>query len=203
MAEKLLTIKEAAKRLNYSERQIRQMCVDGRLAGAVKIGGRGKWLIPESSLKTSLAGGQQPDNVIVNTYGELLQIEHISRLQALAKRAVNAAYDQGIPSGPSDLEEAEIKYWRIFGELTGDANWRALAAHLGDEAKAIENMASTLEPDLVPPWKMGEAIEPYMKIVRDAYNLLTSGGLKLIAENGDEKAWERFGLSSKCRWCQK
>lgn len=48
--ENLLTIKDFALKTHYSKRQIRQMCIDGKVK-AQKIGDKGrKWLIPESEI---------------------------------------------------------------------------------------------------------------------------------------------------------
>jgi len=48
MNEKLLSLQEFAKRTNYSERQVRDMCLKGKITGARKLPGGRKWLIPES-----------------------------------------------------------------------------------------------------------------------------------------------------------
>lgn len=48
--ETLLTITKFAVKVHYSERQIRQMCIDGKIkAQKLNVGSR-KWLIPESEL---------------------------------------------------------------------------------------------------------------------------------------------------------
>ncbi len=48
--ESLLTIKDFARITHYSERSIRQMCIDGKIK-AQKLGVKSrKWLIPESGL---------------------------------------------------------------------------------------------------------------------------------------------------------
>lgn len=51
--DKLLDIRQFADRTNYSERQIRQFCLDGKIAGAQKLPGGRKWLIPESAILAS------------------------------------------------------------------------------------------------------------------------------------------------------
>ena len=48
--ESLLTIKDFAHRTHYSERQIRQMCIDGKIKAQKLTTGSRKWLIPESAL---------------------------------------------------------------------------------------------------------------------------------------------------------
>lgn len=50
MDKKLLSIKEFAREANYSERRIRQMCIDGKIQ-AERLIDRGKWLIPTSELE--------------------------------------------------------------------------------------------------------------------------------------------------------
>lgn len=45
MDKEFYTIREAAKKLCYSERHLRQLCIDGKI-GASKIDGGRKWLIP-------------------------------------------------------------------------------------------------------------------------------------------------------------
>ncbi len=46
-----MTVKEAAKKWNISERLIQKYCIAGRIAGAVKFGN--SWAIPENSIKPS------------------------------------------------------------------------------------------------------------------------------------------------------
>jgi hypothetical protein len=38
------SIKEAAKAMNYSERQMRQLCITGKVNGAFQVVPGGKWL---------------------------------------------------------------------------------------------------------------------------------------------------------------
>jgi len=49
--EGLYGIREAAKLLSYSERQVRQMCIDGKIPGACRLPKGRKWLIPGSALR--------------------------------------------------------------------------------------------------------------------------------------------------------
>jgi excisionase family DNA binding protein len=42
-----MTSKEAARKLGCKERYIRKLCSDGRIPGAVKMGG--SWFVPKSS----------------------------------------------------------------------------------------------------------------------------------------------------------
>lgn len=102
-----------------------------------------------------------------------------------------------------NLEQIENQYWHIFSGLTTDARWRMMAAHLGEESKNIEVMASKLESSrLHRDLLLGKSVEPYVKRLQDATCLIASGGLAIIANNGDEKAWEYFGAVSRCPWCE-
>jgi len=53
--EKFYTIVEFAELINYGERSVRQMCIDGKIK-ADKIHGGRKWLIPASELERLRAG---------------------------------------------------------------------------------------------------------------------------------------------------
>lgn len=41
-----ISVKEAAEKVGVTERWIQQLCKDGRVRGAVRLGGTGPWLIP-------------------------------------------------------------------------------------------------------------------------------------------------------------
>lgn len=41
-----MSAKEAARKLNLTERWIQQLCKDGRVDGAMRFGTQGIWLIP-------------------------------------------------------------------------------------------------------------------------------------------------------------
>ena len=47
-----IDIRKAAQLLGLTERHVRRMCIDGKLAGAVKVGGR--WKVPVSAAAKSL-----------------------------------------------------------------------------------------------------------------------------------------------------
>lgn len=51
MDEKVYTIKVAAQKINYSERHLRQLCIDGKIPGAYKIPDGRKWLIPSQCIE--------------------------------------------------------------------------------------------------------------------------------------------------------
>lgn len=51
MDEKVYTIKGAAQKINYSERHLRQLCIDDKVPGAYKIADGRKWLIPEHAIE--------------------------------------------------------------------------------------------------------------------------------------------------------
>lgn len=86
--ETLYTIRQVARRLNYSQRQIRQMCTDGKIAGAYKLPGGGKWLIPESRLAAIAKReqeGYKPRLEYEQPYQRALQVgERRTRSQAIA-----------------------------------------------------------------------------------------------------------------------
>lgn len=46
MAFEYISVKEAAQKMNVTERWIQQLCKDGKIEGAIRLGGTGPWLIP-------------------------------------------------------------------------------------------------------------------------------------------------------------
>jgi len=66
--KKFLTVKEFALKTNYTERQIRQYCVEGRIEGAEKFDDKArKWLIPESSVIKTKLDAETPHNTTAIT----------------------------------------------------------------------------------------------------------------------------------------
>lgn len=51
MDKEVYTIREAAKVISYSERQVRQLCIDGKIESAYKLKGTRKWLIPRTAIQ--------------------------------------------------------------------------------------------------------------------------------------------------------
>lgn len=84
MNEKVYTIKEASEKIHYSERQIRQRCIDGKLKGAYKIPEGRKWLIPESGLASINAKQEAPPNVATEQ-PPYIETPHKSKMRKLAR----------------------------------------------------------------------------------------------------------------------
>ena len=43
-----ISVKEAAEKAGVTERWIQQLCKDGKIEGAMRLGGTGPWIIPKS-----------------------------------------------------------------------------------------------------------------------------------------------------------
>lgn len=41
-----ISVKEAAQKVGVTERWIQQLCKDGKIEGAMRLGGTGPWLVP-------------------------------------------------------------------------------------------------------------------------------------------------------------
>jgi len=41
-----ISVKEAAQKVGVTERWIQQLCKDGKIEGAMRLGGTGSWLVP-------------------------------------------------------------------------------------------------------------------------------------------------------------
>ena len=42
-----ISVKEAAEKVGVTERWIQQLCKDGKIEGAMRLGGTGPWIIPK------------------------------------------------------------------------------------------------------------------------------------------------------------
>ena len=42
-----ISVKEAAEKVGVSERWIQQLCKDGKIESAMRLGGTGPWIIPK------------------------------------------------------------------------------------------------------------------------------------------------------------
>lgn len=84
MNEKVYTIKEASQKIYYSERQIRQRCIDGKLKGAYKILEGRKWLIPESALVSINPQQEAPPKVAIEQHS-YIETPHKNKMRKLAK----------------------------------------------------------------------------------------------------------------------
>ena len=47
-----ISVKEAAEKVGVTERWIQQLCKDGKIEGAMGLGGTGPWLVPAKWCKT-------------------------------------------------------------------------------------------------------------------------------------------------------
>lgn len=48
-----VSVKEAAEKVGVTERWIQQLCKDGKIEGAMRLGGTGAWLVPKSWITLS------------------------------------------------------------------------------------------------------------------------------------------------------
>lgn len=46
-----ISVKEAAQKVGVTERWIQQLCKDGKIEGAMRLGGTGPWLVPRKYIK--------------------------------------------------------------------------------------------------------------------------------------------------------
>ena len=81
MDRAFLSIQEFAREVNYSERRIRQMCIDGELE-AERLICRGKWLIPTTELERLKAGSKFTGKAGNKPY---VQTTHKLKMRELAK----------------------------------------------------------------------------------------------------------------------
>ena len=129
------------------------------------------------------------------------QIEHIRSLQELAKSVIESVPELIDFDNLENLDSVHTSLWQAFKKLNADPRWRSLAAHLGERAQELELMTSQIEPDLIPPWKKGLPIDPYKELVRKAWDLISDSDLWLVANSGDTREWEYYGLNQRCPWC--
>lgn len=47
-----VSAKEAAEKLGVTERWVQQLCKDGKIEGATRLGGTGMWLVPKEYIHT-------------------------------------------------------------------------------------------------------------------------------------------------------
>jgi excisionase family DNA binding protein len=108
MAELLLTVAQAAKRMQLHPISVRKQLNDGRLRG-IQRGGRGRWRIPESALLESAPTQATPSAQDVPSADELAALfapptaEEIQRrLASLAELGKNTPRRKGSPPLPAD-----------------------------------------------------------------------------------------------------
>ncbi|MFC1875403.1 helix-turn-helix domain-containing protein, partial [Chloroflexota bacterium] len=83
MVGKMMGIKEFARAAHYSERQIRQYCLDGKIKGAMKLSGSArKWLIPASALqKLAEKNSHSPQKEIDHSSASEIKSVKIKRIK--------------------------------------------------------------------------------------------------------------------------
>lgn len=150
---------------------------------------------------------QKPEDLeIVDTKKETSlqwqQIEHIRSLQELARSTVDA-----LPELPDldDVNEFDVFYFslaKLFLRLTGDVRWPDLAAHLGEKAQEVKDMSFKLDPYIFPHWRCGLPVpDDYKKSVHNGWVLIINSGLQVVADSGDTREWEYYGLNQRCPSC--
>lgn len=128
---------------------------------------------------------------------QIQQIEHIAKLQQLAK-SVREDVDQVSMSDSDQLLDGEyIDLLLIAYTLVNNALWVWLAPHLGNEARKIETVAGVLS-ESAPLKKV--PLEDRRRQIREARQSLKSA-LYPVAIYGNPKEWEEYGLNAKCPGC--
>ena len=109
---KYLSISEAAKKFNLSERSVRNYCANGRIPGAVMQGK--SWLIPEDASKPERSNGknEELDNLVVELGYELVNFINKSPVSFFA---INNVKELLLSNGYKELKEN-----KSFGISKGD-----------------------------------------------------------------------------------
>ena len=99
---KYLSISEAAKKFNLSERSVRNYCANGRIPGAVMQGK--SWLIPEDASKPERSNGknEELDNLVVEYGYELVNFINKSPVSFFA---INNVKELLLSHGYKELKE--------------------------------------------------------------------------------------------------
>ncbi|APV43883.1 hypothetical protein Dform_00528 [Dehalogenimonas formicexedens] len=213
LSERTYGVQEASIILGFDRegRTVRRHINSG-LIKATKIGTHGKWHILESEIIRVKAGKPNQKPLVVpsdldNNSSQsqvkpngAYQKEHIASLQELARKTWDSANLIGDIDDPTHLEVKENAYFKALTYLISDSRWPMLAGHLGAQARRLELTRDSL---FLPSQdgKGSASLETRMERVNMAYPLIVSGGLEVIAFYGDENAWPKFGLNSKCQWC--
>lgn len=139
MNEKIYTIKDASQKINYSERQVRQMCIDGKLKGAFKILKGRKWLIPESALVTLNPQSEAPPKVAI-AHELYEETPHKGKMRELARQLQSEVNLPHILQCFIDLKPRRLRFDRRF-LLNVDAKG-AISVELSiDNGGDLEQMA--------------------------------------------------------------
>ncbi len=83
--KKFYSIAEFAKLFNYSQRSVRQMCIDGRIKAKKITLGAKKWLIPASELKKLQADRNLITKVEPKRYEGIIETSHPQQIREVAK----------------------------------------------------------------------------------------------------------------------
>lgn len=105
--ETLLPVGRAAKELGKSERTVRRWCQQGRLPGAVTVGG--EWHVPEAAIRSAAMTGQRPpaDDQARPSATALATASHLADVAALVGRVENALRELGDEKAARSAAEAE------------------------------------------------------------------------------------------------
>ncbi|MFC1945358.1 hypothetical protein ACFLWF_01240 [Chloroflexota bacterium] len=151
---------------------------------------------------------------------QLQQLEHIGKVQSLAKSTIES-YSTILHSPPNillpgmtatvtimgDQEFISINHTydallTTFNDLIGDALWPYLAAHLGDKAEKIEHFAKKFirKSTLFTGEHSGFSIVELNLLTVEAQQLIDDG-LAVLARTADVNEWEQYGLNPTCPYC--
>ena len=136
---------------------------------------------------------------------QLVQLEHISSLQNLARSIINSVED--LPDISQFISIGELFFqihqplYDAYERLIGDALWASLSEHLGINAEEIEYFRGALEPSLAGPCLYGETFDSYKELLRDAWVKITGATMNLVANCADVDIWEECELNPRCRYC--
>jgi hypothetical protein len=139
------------------------------------------------------------------------ELEHISSLQTTVRSFIDSL---ALPKHVDDFDEfdrARNLTWLAFKRLIGDAHWPMLVAHIGEAAEdSLMEMAFRLEPEELKETRdhpdeiviVNSSSTEIADLIHEAYDLVSSCGLDIIAEESDPQVWESHGIHRYCQWCQ-
>ena len=169
MRNELLTIKEFAQQVHYSERSIRQMCEDGKI-NAKKLGsGGGKWLIPVSELERLKSGGESS--------GESMRDEKLHKRQ-IRKVAQKLAESINLPS---------YRDKDLWNDLP-------IEFHPGEYSLPLGMVGIGIDKQIKVNYHNAGAGIAAPHLIKGLYNHLSTSGLHRFSELGGDKGkldnWE-------------
>lgn len=105
---KYISVEEFAKRIETSERNVRNYCVQGRIDGAILKGK--SWLIPETATKPERVGKSFLNNDEIKSVNELLSFINESpnaffAIDNVKKELIKAGYKEVLESSPSSIKQ--------------------------------------------------------------------------------------------------